>query len=81
MPIVSWVEAGVAVIKLMSAIVSWMERQAGEKAGFNKAIALEMEAAARARAKIAGIADVTKRLSDEDLAAKLARYRRPPKSV
>ena len=77
----SWITAAAALIKMLSVVIAWMERQSAEKAGFNKAIALEMEAATRARAKIAGIEAKVKKFTDEQLAAAILATRRPPKGV
>lgn len=78
---VDWIAAGIAVIKVTAAIATWLERQAQDKEKFNKAIALEMEAQTRARAKIAGIEAKVKKFTDEQLAAAILATRRPPKGV
>lgn len=78
---IDWISAGIAVIKVTAAIATWLERQAQDKEKFNKAIALELQAVSRARAKIAGIERLVRELSDEELGRKLAATRRPPKRV
>ena len=78
---IDWIAAGIAVVKVTAAIATWLERQAADKEKFNRAIALELEAQARARAKVAKIAEWVQRISDEELAARIAATRRPPKGV
>lgn len=74
---VDWIAAAIALIKLTAMAATWLERQAQDKEKFNKAVALELQAVARARAKIAGIEKEVSQWSDEKLADKLATYRRP----
>ena len=78
---VDWIAAAIALIKLTAMAATWLERQAQDKEKFNRAIALEMEAQARARAKIANIREWVQRISDEELATRIAATRRPPKRV
>ncbi len=78
---VDWIAAGIAVVKVTAAIATWLERQAQDKEKFNKAVALELAAVARARAKVAGIAKKVKEMDDQQLAAAIAATRRPPKGV
>lgn len=73
-----WLAAALQLIKLTSMIVGWMERTTARADGFREAVALEMEARARAARKGLKIDAGIDKMSDAELDGALARYRRGP---